>query len=65
MKKRFNVTTANEWWDTCDFKTMEIVSGYRQDDFSPEDGYQDFVDTCNNWWDSLEDDEKIRIAKTN
>ena len=39
-----------EWWGSLDFKEMERISGFRQDVFSPEDGYQDFVDACNNWW---------------
>lgn len=39
-----------EWWGSLDFKEMERISGFQQDVFSPEDGYQDFVDACNNWW---------------
>lgn len=38
------------WWGNADFKAMEQITGYRQDDFSPEDGYQEFVDACNDWW---------------
>lgn len=63
---------AEEWFRGADFKTLERISGLRQDDFSPEDGYQDFVDAVHRWWASLENDfpdngkqEKVRIWKTN
>jgi len=48
----------NIWWNNTEFKEMEKISGFRQLDFSPEDGYQDFVDACDNWWDSLSMDYK-------
>lgn len=51
------------WWGDTDFPTMESVTGYRQDDFSPEDGYQDFVDACNEWWKAKSYDEKRAIFK--
>ncbi|MFS2717026.1 hypothetical protein AAH068_19150 [Bacteroides uniformis] len=38
-----------EWWENTDFPTMERITGCRQTDFSPEDGYQEFVDACNEW----------------
>lgn len=40
----------NEWWRGTDFRTMERITSYRQDDFNPEDGYRDFVDACDEWW---------------
>ena len=39
------------------------VTGYRQDDFSPEEGYQDFVDACNEWWKAKSYDEKRALFK--
>lgn len=51
------------WWGDADFSTMERVTGYRQDDFSPEEGYQDFVDACNKWWKAKSYDEKRAIFK--
>ena len=51
------------WWGDTDFPTMEKVTNLRQDDFSPEDGYQDFVDACNKWWEAKSYDEKRTIYK--
>lgn len=51
----------DEWWHGLDFRQMERITGYRQDDFAPEDGYQDFVDVCDNWWESLSIEEKTLL----
>jgi hypothetical protein len=50
---------AQEWWGLTDFETMERITGYSQADFSPEDGYQDFVDACDAWWDWIDEQDKI------
>ena len=50
---RITKAMVNEWWNNTPFWLMENITGYRQDDFSPEDGYQDFVDACDTWWDNL------------
>jgi hypothetical protein len=50
---------ATEWWGETDFRQMERVTRYRQLDFDPEDGYQEFVDVCNGWWNEKTTDEKI------
>ena len=50
-----------EWWGAADFKTMECITGYCQTDFSPEEGYQAFVDACHEWWDGQTTDEKISV----
>lgn len=55
----YMLAEAEQWWVKADFRTMERLTGYRQDDFGPEDGYQDFVDACNNCWDALSIEEKI------
>lgn len=55
----------HEWWGSTSFKEMERITGFRQIDFSPEEGYQDFVDACNNWWNSKSYDEKRIIWKEN
>lgn len=52
---------AEFWWQNTDFSTMEIVTGYNMFDFSDEDGYQDFVDACDEWWNSQSEYEKINI----
>ena len=51
----------NDWWGGTDFKEMERITGYRQLDFDPEDGYQAFVDACNKWWNEQTPDEKITL----
>jgi len=48
-----------EWWRNTDFREMEKISGFKQLDFSPEDGYQDFVDACDNWWENLSEENKL------
>lgn len=47
-----------EWWQGLEFKEMEQVTGFRQTDFSPEDGYRKFVDACEKWWNGKSYDEK-------
>lgn len=49
------------WWNNTPFWLMENITGYRQDDFSQEDGYQDFVDACDDWWMALSDEDKEQI----
>ena len=48
-----------EWWASAPFDIMEAITGFRMVDFSPEDGYQEFVEACNDWWDWLTLDNKI------
>jgi len=47
------------WWGDTDFREMERITGFWQSDFNPEDGYQAFVDACDEWWSGLSEDEKI------
>lgn len=61
----YMLTDAQQWWGESDFRTMERLTGYRQGDFDPEDGYQDFVDACNNWWNALSTEEKIYLWLNN
>lgn len=56
---------ADEWFCEADFDTMERISGYKRDDYSDEDGYQDFVDAVEEWWDSLDDEKKVDIYYKN
>lgn len=53
------LNTVNNWWANVSFDTMEEITGFRMADFSPEDGYQEFVDACNDWWDWIDLDNKI------
>jgi hypothetical protein len=60
---RISKNTLNEWWGAQGFREMEKITGLRQRDFSPEDGYQDFVDACDAWWVSLSYVDKVFIYK--
>jgi hypothetical protein len=51
----------NEWWGNTDFKEMERISKFKQLDYSHECGYQDFVSTCDNWWNSLLIEDKQNV----
>ena len=52
------IDKINEWWMKTDFKEMEEITNFKQLEFNPEEGYQDFVDVCNNWWKNLSDESK-------
>lgn len=58
---RISKNTLNEWWGEQGFRDMECITGFRQSDFSPDDGYQDFVDACDEWWDSLSYTDKVSV----
>jgi hypothetical protein len=51
----------DEWWSHTEFWEMEQITGYKQDDFDPEDGYQDFVDACDEWWEKQSYSNKIYL----
>ncbi len=55
----------DKWWHDRDFRQMERITGYRQNDFDSEDGYQALVDACDNLWNTLSTEEKISIWKNN
>ena len=59
--KNAGLADAKRWWNETDFRQMALITGFRQYEFNPEDGYQEFVDACDNYWDLLDRDEKIRI----
>ena len=63
MQRENRVPFYNKWWYSADFVTMEAITGYRQLDFNPEDGYQAFIDACDKWWENLPEHEKIEIQK--
>ena len=54
----------DKWFKECDFATMEKITGYKQSDFSSDDGYQDFVDACEAWWDKLNTEDRKEIYCT-
>lgn len=51
----------NNWFSNLEFKLLEQVTRLKSYHFSNEDGYQDFVDTCENWWRKLSLEEKNSI----
>ena len=55
------LTEANVWWGAMEFRDMERITGYRQYDFYPDDGYREFVDACTEWWESKPTEEQISI----
>jgi len=56
---------AERWWGQTPFRTMEQVTGLREEDFPGDDGSQAFVDACDAWWNSQTDEEKIEIWNAN
>ena len=60
---RMTKAQLDEWWGHTEFWEMELMTGYRQDDFDPEDGYQDFVDACDEWWEKQSYSNKVYLYK--
>lgn len=60
---RMTKAQLDEWWWEQGFREMERITGFRQGDFSPEDGYQDFVDACDEWWDKLNCKQKLSLYR--
>lgn len=56
-----NKKELDNWFAELDFQELESITGFRQYNFDPEDGYQDFVDACDNWWKELSTGEKKEI----
>jgi hypothetical protein len=50
--------TLNEWWEHTDFPQMEKITKLRYYWFHEDEGYQEFVDVCDNWWYSLSKKDK-------
>jgi hypothetical protein len=51
----------NNWFSNLEFKLLEQITRLKSYYFSNDDGYQDFVDTCENWWKQLSIQEKNSI----
>lgn len=49
----------NEWWNNCSFDEMKEITGYASYEFSDEDGYQDYIDACDEIWNNLTYGEKL------
>lgn len=60
---RMTKAQLDEWWGNTEFWEMEQMTGYRQYDFNSEDGYQDFVDACDEWWEKQSYSNKVYLYK--
>lgn len=58
---RVTEAVVNDWWGDCSFREMEKITGFRMTDFDPEDGYKEFVDVCDEWWNKLSFEEKKEL----
>ena len=56
-----NKKQLDAWFAEADFPTMEKCIGVKVSSFSPEDGYQDFVDFCEDVWSKLTVTEKKEL----
>lgn len=56
--KKSKETKLNEWFNNLPFETMEDMFKIKQSSFNTDDGYQDFVDWCEDYWNSLPIEEK-------
>ena len=61
---RLNSQKYNEWFGNLDFRSLERVTGFVQTDYSPEDGYQDFVDACEDWWADLTPSQRKEVYES-
>jgi hypothetical protein len=60
-----NVPFWDRWWYSADFIVMQKITQFRQFDFNAEEGYQEFVDACDNYWEKLSIEERKAIWKEN
>ena len=60
---RMSESMLDAWWENLGFVEMEIATGYIFADFDREDGYQEFVDVCDEWWGDLSYEEKISVYR--
>ena len=54
--------TVEPWWKDCTTeKDRAIITGLNPENFSSKDDFKAFRETCDMWWRSKTNDEKIRI----
>jgi hypothetical protein len=51
----------DSWWGALGFDEMKRITGLDCRDFSPVDGYQEYVDVSGNLWREKSIDEKLEI----
>lgn len=49
------------WWDSCDFKIMEQITGLKETDYPSDNGSQAFVDAAAQWWNSQNYERKRKL----
>jgi hypothetical protein len=54
-------TELDDWWGELGFDEMKRITGLDYRDFSPVDGYQEYVDISNSLWQEKTIDEKLEI----
>lgn len=54
----------DSWFKNADFDTLERVTGFNRHDFSPEDGYEEFVETCESYWFNLSSETQKHLYET-
>ena len=52
---------VEDWWNSTDYWQMENITNLCREDFDPEDGYQEFVDACDEWWNKRGWEDKLSI----
>lgn len=50
-----------EWFDEQPFNILEQIVGRKYTEFDDEDGYQEFVDYCEDFWNGLSGSERRNI----
>jgi hypothetical protein len=53
------------WFDRLDFRELEKITGLKQCDYSPEEGYIAFCEACDDWWEDLSLSQKKNIYEDN
>jgi len=51
------------WYFSCDFKIMERITNTHCYCYIDDDGYQEFVDICDNYWKNLKKYKKWEYYK--
>ena len=51
------------WWESCESKVMEQITGLRECDYPSEEGSQAFVDAATQWWSGQDYERKRQIYK--
>lgn len=63
MKTNDELQSAIRWWYSADFDTLSLVTGLRPFYYNPDEGYQEFTEACDDYWEALSDREKVGIYR--